>query len=58
MLKQAVVVENKGATGSVVVDLIRASTGIQFVSVPYRGSSPVLVDLIQLAKELDIKPLD
>lgn len=33
-------------TGSVVVDLFRARSGIQFQSVPYRGSSPALVDLI------------
>src|SRR5688572_23861208 len=33
-------------TGSVVVDLFRARTGVQFVSVPYRGSSPAMVDLI------------
>ncbi|KQP12221.1 tripartite tricarboxylate transporter substrate binding protein [Pseudorhodoferax sp. Leaf267] len=33
-------------TGSVVVDLFRARTGLQFVSVPYRGSSPALVDLM------------
>lgn len=33
-------------TGSVVVDLFRARTGVQFVAVPYRGSSPALVDLI------------
>lgn len=33
-------------TGSVVVDLFRARTGVQFVSVPYRGSSPALVDLM------------
>jgi tripartite-type tricarboxylate transporter receptor subunit TctC len=33
-------------TGSVVVDLFRARTGIQFVSVPYRGSSPAMVDLM------------
>ena len=33
-------------TGSVVVDLFRARTGIQFVSVPYRGSSPAIVDLL------------
>lgn len=33
-------------TGSVVVDLFRARTGIQFQSVPYRGSSPALIDLI------------
>jgi len=33
-------------TGSVVVDLFKARTGIQFVSVPYKGSSPALVDLM------------
>ena len=33
-------------TGSVVVDLFRARSGVQFVSVPYRGSSPALVDLM------------
>jgi tripartite-type tricarboxylate transporter receptor subunit TctC len=33
-------------TGSVVVDLFRARTGVQFVSVPYRGSSPAMVDLM------------
>ncbi|WP_152682754.1 tripartite tricarboxylate transporter substrate binding protein [Caenimonas sp. SL110] len=33
-------------TGSVVVDLFRARTGLKFVSVPYRGSSPALVDLM------------
>jgi tripartite-type tricarboxylate transporter receptor subunit TctC len=33
-------------TGSVVVDQFRARTGLQFVSVPYRGSSPALVDLM------------
>lgn len=33
-------------TGSVVVDLFKARTGIDFVSVPYRGSSPALVDLM------------
>jgi tripartite-type tricarboxylate transporter receptor subunit TctC len=33
-------------TGSVVVDLFRARTGLQFVSVPYRGSAPALVDLM------------
>ena len=32
--------------GSVVVDLFKARTGIQFVSVPYKGSSPALVDLM------------
>jgi tripartite-type tricarboxylate transporter receptor subunit TctC len=33
-------------TGSVVVDLFRARTGMQFVSVPYRGSSPAMIDLM------------
>ncbi|TWO70596.1 tripartite tricarboxylate transporter substrate binding protein [Caenimonas sedimenti] len=33
-------------TGSVVVDLFRARSGVQFQSVPYRGSSPALIDLI------------
>lgn len=33
-------------TGSVVVDLFKARTGMQFVSVPYRGSSPAMVDLM------------
>jgi tripartite-type tricarboxylate transporter receptor subunit TctC len=33
-------------TGSVVVDLFRARSGVQFVSVPYRGSSPAMVDLM------------
>ena len=33
-------------TGSVVVDLFRARSGLQFVAVPYRGSSPALVDLM------------
>jgi tripartite-type tricarboxylate transporter receptor subunit TctC len=33
-------------TGSVVVDLFRARTGLQFVSVPYRGSSPAMIDLM------------
>jgi tripartite-type tricarboxylate transporter receptor subunit TctC len=33
-------------TGSVVVDLFKARTGLQFVSVPYRGSSPAMVDLM------------
>jgi tripartite-type tricarboxylate transporter receptor subunit TctC len=33
-------------TGSVVVDLFRARTGLQFVSIPYRGSSPAMVDLM------------
>lgn len=33
-------------TGSVVVDLFKARTGLQFVSVPYKGSSPALIDLM------------
>ena len=33
-------------TGSVVVDQFRARSGLQFTSVPYRGSSPALVDLM------------
>jgi tripartite-type tricarboxylate transporter receptor subunit TctC len=33
-------------TGSVVVDLFRARSGLQFVAVPYRGSSPALIDLM------------
>jgi len=33
-------------TGSVVVDLFKARTGINFVSVPYKGSSPALIDLM------------
>ncbi|RYF41272.1 MAG: tripartite tricarboxylate transporter substrate binding protein, partial [Comamonadaceae bacterium] len=33
-------------TGSVVVDLFKARSGVQFVSVPYRGSSPAMVDLM------------
>ena len=33
-------------TGSVVVDLFRARTGLDFISVPYRGSSPALVDVM------------
>ena len=33
-------------TGSVVVDLFRARSGLNFTSVPYRGSSPALIDLI------------
>jgi tripartite-type tricarboxylate transporter receptor subunit TctC len=32
--------------GSVVVDLFKSRTGINFVSVPYKGSSPALVDLM------------
>ena len=33
-------------TGSVVVDLFRGRSGLKFVSVPYKGSSPALLDLI------------
>ncbi len=33
-------------TGSVVVDLFKARSGVQFISVPYRGSSPAIIDLI------------
>ena len=33
-------------TGSVVVDLFRARSGLQFTNVPYRGSSPALIDLM------------
>lgn len=33
-------------TGSVVVDQFRARSGVQFVSVPYKGSSPALIDLM------------
>ena len=33
-------------TGSVVVDLFEARSGLNFVSVPYRGSSPAMVDLM------------
>ena len=33
-------------TGSVVVDLFRARSGLQFTSVPYRGSSPALIDVM------------
>ena len=33
-------------TGSVVVDLFKARSGLNFVSVPYRGSSPAMVDLM------------
>ena len=33
-------------TGSVVVDLFRARSGLQFLSVPYKGSSPALIDLM------------
>ncbi len=33
-------------TGSVVVDQFRARSGLNFASIPYRGSSPALVDLM------------
>ena len=33
-------------TGSVVVDLFKGRSGLKFVSVPYKGSSPALLDLI------------
>jgi tripartite-type tricarboxylate transporter receptor subunit TctC len=33
-------------TGSVVVDLFKARSGVQFISVPYKGSSPALIDLL------------
>jgi tripartite-type tricarboxylate transporter receptor subunit TctC len=33
-------------TGSVVVDLFKARSGLQFLSVPYKGSSPALIDLM------------
>ena len=33
-------------TGSVVVDLFRGRSGLKFVSVPYKGSSPAITDLI------------
>jgi tripartite-type tricarboxylate transporter receptor subunit TctC len=33
-------------TGSVVVDLFRARSGVDFVGVPYKGSSPALIDLM------------
>ena len=33
-------------TGSVVVDLFRARSNLQFLSVPYKGSSPAMIDLI------------
>ena len=33
-------------TGSVVVDLFKARSGLNFVSVPYKGSSPALIDLM------------
>ena len=32
--------------GSVVVDLFKARTGVHFVSVPYKGSSPALIDVM------------
>jgi tripartite-type tricarboxylate transporter receptor subunit TctC len=32
--------------GSVVVELLRAGSGAQFTNVPYRGSSPALIDMI------------
>jgi len=33
-------------TGSVVVDLFKARSGLSFTSVPYRGSSPAMIDLM------------
>lgn len=33
-------------TGSVVVDLFKARSGVSFTSVPYRGSSPALIDVM------------
>jgi tripartite-type tricarboxylate transporter receptor subunit TctC len=33
-------------TGSVVVDLFKARSGLNFVTVPYRGSSPAMIDLM------------
>ncbi len=33
-------------TGSVVVDLFRARSGIEFVGVPYKGSAPAMQDLM------------
>jgi tripartite-type tricarboxylate transporter receptor subunit TctC len=33
-------------TGSVVVDLFRARSGLQFLNVPYKGSSPAIQDLM------------
>lgn len=33
-------------TGSVVVDLFKARSGLNFVNVPYRGSSPAMIDLM------------
>jgi tripartite-type tricarboxylate transporter receptor subunit TctC len=33
-------------SGSVVVEMMRAGSGAQFTNVPYRGSSPALIDLI------------
>lgn len=33
-------------TGSVVVDLFKARSGLNFITVPYRGSSPAMIDLM------------
>jgi tripartite-type tricarboxylate transporter receptor subunit TctC len=33
-------------TGSVVVDLFKARSGVKFIAVPYRGSSPAMTDLM------------
>lgn len=33
-------------TGSVVVDLFKARSGLNFVAVPYKGSSPAMIDLM------------
>jgi tripartite-type tricarboxylate transporter receptor subunit TctC len=44
-------------TGSVVVDLFKARTGLQFVSVPYKGSSPALVDLMSSQVQVMITTL-
>ena len=33
-------------TGSVVVDLFKARSGLEFISVPYKGSSPAMIDLM------------
>lgn len=33
-------------TGSVVVDLFKARSGLDFISVPYKGSSPAMIDLM------------
>jgi tripartite-type tricarboxylate transporter receptor subunit TctC len=33
-------------SGSIVVEMMRAGSGAQFTNVPYRGSSPALIDLI------------